>query len=116
MPRGKQGLKSGRKERNLAFQRNLKDRKRLRKQRAEQFAHLPGQQAQHSAEPVSHIDRMVEAQHRDPLEDERDRLDRGFKVNELRQMAKDRGLPARSRDRKEDIIDMLLGEHPRLSS
>lgn len=106
MPRGKQGLKSGRKERNIAFQHKLRARKRLRKQRAEQFAHLPGQQAQIA--PVA-------------VETERSwfnraDLDKGFTVGELRDLARQKDLPVRSRDRKSDIIDMLLGEHPRLSS
>jgi hypothetical protein len=44
MSRNKQGSKTGRRERHIARATALKERKRLTKQRAERYAHLPGQQ------------------------------------------------------------------------
>lgn len=94
MPRSKQGAKANRRERHLAFTAELKARKRLRKQRAAKFAHLPGQQP--PMRPVATKPGKAPAP---ALTD--------MNVSRLREIARDRGCDVRSRHRKADLIAMI---------
>lgn len=93
MSRGKNknGSKVGRAERHKARQRALRERKRLRKARAAQYAHLPGQ--------FSAIARATRAP-KPPL-----RMDlEHMTVGRLREICEGHGIQTRSRDKKADLI------------
>lgn len=94
MPRSKQGAKANRRERHLAYTAELKARKRLRKQRAAVFAHLPGQQPTIANEPT-----VVLAVNVGSL--------REMSVPVLRDMARGRGCDVRSRHRKAELVAMI---------
>lgn len=112
MPRGKQGNKAGRKERNRDFQNGLKRRKRDRKARAAQFAHLPGQQAAREHLGDAHGGTAIILHPEEARAAQIAVLDKETAV-ELRRRCKAQSLPLRSRDKKMDAILLLMGEHPR---
>jgi hypothetical protein len=97
MSRNKQGSKAGRRERHLAHQAAMKDRKRVRKARAARFAHLPGQRPDHGSDRVSlNLGRPLP---RPALAT--------MSVGYLRELAKVKGCKVRSRHRKAELIAMI---------
>lgn len=100
MSRNKQGSKAGRRERHLAREAQMRERKHLRKARAARFAHLPGQQASHGPDHV-------------PLKPGRTSLPALDKMDmaRLRDLAKDAGCEVRSRHRKADLIAMIQDKY-----
>jgi len=108
MSRNRQGTKTGRKERNIAFQRQLKDRKRLRKDRAAQHVQNPRSGAEYTVNqwdvsPVEAREAQIAV-----LEKET--------IKELKRRCNAQNLPVRSRDTKMSMILLLMGEHPRQNS
>ena len=117
MSRGKNknGSKVGRTERHKARQRALRERKRLRKARAAQYAHLPGQGSQGHREieaeqpaprPLPLSEREIRLRQesasapKPPL-----RMDlEHMTVGRLREICKGHGIQTRSRDKKADLI------------
>lgn len=89
MSRASKPAKTGRCERHLARQSALKAAKRLRRERAARFAHLPGQQPTHGSRRFA----ARSLNHRS--------------VPELRDLAKDAGCEPRSRHRKAELIAMI---------
>lgn len=94
MPRSKQGAKATRRERHVAYTAELKARKRLRKQRAALFAHLPGQQPSIASQPAVAVAVNVGQL-------------REMSVPALRELAVGRGCDVRSRHRKAELVAMI---------
>jgi hypothetical protein len=105
MSRNKQGSKTGRRERHLARQAELKARKKVAKARAARFAHLPGQRATHG------IERVAPAK-LPPLS--APALD-NMSVGRLREIAKAKGCEVRSRHRKAELIAMIEAKYETIS-
>lgn len=87
MSRDKQGSKTGRRERHLAREQKMRERKKLRKARAARFAHLPGQQLTPRVKTE-----MLEM----------------LTVPKLRELATERGVAFLSKDRKPDLIAKII--------
>lgn len=94
------GSKAGRRERHLARQAVLKERKAIRKARAARYAHLPGQQPTHGS------DRIQPKPGRYPLP----ALD-NMSMDRLRGMAREAGCEVRSRHRKAELIAMIQDKY-----
>lgn len=97
MSRASKPAKSGRRERHLARQSALKAAKRLRRERAAKFAHLPGQQPTHGADRVRPRGRVGY-----PI-----KMLPDLSMPELRIVAANAGCKVLSRNRKAELIAII---------
>lgn len=105
MPRGKQGMKSNRKERNADFQSKLKERKRIRTARA-------AEHVQNKPMSTFATDAVNGAAAKRARQQQIETLEKET-MKELKRRCTAQNLPVRSRDTKMSMILLLMGEHPR---